>query len=104
MGLSDDGVWVDGTCGHALKWMAPECIEGSEPTCESDIYSLAITIWEIITGDTPYANIDAVDTAIHVLVGNQRPVLYEYFPKELKNLLQIMWKKEPKDRHDASKV
>ncbi|KIK65971.1 hypothetical protein GYMLUDRAFT_158179, partial [Collybiopsis luxurians FD-317 M1] len=32
-----------------LRWMAPECLDGMKPSKASDIYSLAMTIWEVTT-------------------------------------------------------
>lgn len=37
-----------------LKWMAPESLINKEYSNKSDVYSFAITMWEIITGEDPY--------------------------------------------------
>eukprot|EP01083_Nonionella_stella_P076306 207879_1 len=89
-----------------LKWMAPECIEnGSSPsTKESDIYAFGITMWEIITGQEPYPDVDPVDTAIHVLVKERRPQSYAFIPEKIQNLMKICWHKHPKKRPDADKI
>jgi len=88
-----------------LKWMAPECIEnGSSSTYQSDIYAFGITMWEIITGQEPYPDVDPVDTAIHVLVKERRPQSYAFIPEKIQNLMKICWHKDKEMRPNADKV
>ena len=102
--LSDDELETYRSSLGPLKWMAPECIENGDATFESDIYSFSITMWEIITGQEPYPDVEAVDTAIHVLVKGRRPQSYAFIPEKIQNLLKIMWHKKPEQRPDAVKV
>ena len=88
-----------------LKWMAPECIEnGSCSTLQSDIYAFGITMWEIITGQEPYPDVDPVDTAIHVLVKERRPQSYAFIPEQVQNLMKICWHKDKDKRPNADTV
>src|SRR6266516_4360175 len=43
----------DGT----LRWMAPERLDGLGLDLPCDVYSFAITAWELYTGDLPFAHI-----------------------------------------------
>jgi serine/threonine protein kinase len=36
-------------------YMSPEQLEGDEPTSASDVYSLALVAWELLTGSHPFA-------------------------------------------------
>ncbi|KAF9472453.1 kinase-like protein [Pholiota conissans] len=47
-----------------MAWMAPEVHSGSRPDKASDVYSLAMTIWEIYSGQTPFS-----ETLLNVLSG-----------------------------------
>ena len=88
-----------------LKWMAPECIENnSSSTFQSDIYAFGITMWEIITGQEPYPDVDPVDTAIHVLVKERRPQSYAFIPEKIQNLMKQCWHKDKDKRPNADKV
>jgi serine/threonine protein kinase len=42
--------------GGALPYMSPELIDGDPPDVRSDIYSLGITAFELITGSPPFPN------------------------------------------------
>jgi len=48
--FSSTTVPADGTprVSHAWKWVAPECIEGSQPSFESDVYSLGMCVIEAL--------------------------------------------------------
>jgi serine/threonine-protein kinase len=37
-----------------VAYLAPEVIEGAEPSAASDIYSLALTVFELVAGRTPF--------------------------------------------------
>jgi len=60
---------IDGT----LRWMAPECLEGRPATKASDVYSFAITSWEIFTGEIPYAGVKERAMVIAVIDRQLRP-------------------------------
>lgn len=49
-----DGVTI------APNWMAPEVIELKGASAKSDIWSLACTVIELLTGHPPYAEINAM--------------------------------------------
>ncbi|KAL4144874.1 hypothetical protein PRNP1_013999 [Phytophthora ramorum] len=41
----------------SMRWQAPEVLEGKQPSCESDVYSLGMCILEAATGKLPWANL-----------------------------------------------
>ena len=44
------------------RWSAPEVIAGAEQTTHSDIYSLGICFWELVTRSIPYDDFAATDS------------------------------------------
>jgi serine/threonine-protein kinase len=49
-------------------YMAPEVFEGVTPTVRSDIYSLGVLAYEVLTGERPFAG-DSVDALMHAHLG-----------------------------------
>lgn len=48
----------------AAAWISPEQVRGEAPNARSDLYSLAVVAWELLTGAPPYAGNDALATAM----------------------------------------
>ncbi|CAE6441494.1 unnamed protein product [Rhizoctonia solani] len=96
----------------SLRWTAPELISETtdKNTCETDVFSLGMTILEVMTGMVPYAGIH--DGAVvlrlvtgvhparseaHIPTGNERADL-------LWTLLVDCWALKPQDRPTAVEV
>ena len=48
----DDDPTVVGT----YEWMAPEVMQGGRYTKAADLYSIAVVVWECLSGQSPYAD------------------------------------------------
>ncbi|XP_030230838.1 mitogen-activated protein kinase kinase kinase 12 isoform X1 [Gadus morhua] len=81
-----------------VAWMAPEVIR-NEPVSEKvDIWSFGVVLWEMLTGEVPYKDVDS--SAIIWGVGNnslQLPVP-ETCPDGFKILLRQCWSSKPRNR------
>ena len=92
-----------GFCGHAdiygnLPYIAPEVITGSEYTFASDIYSIAILMWEISSAQPPFVvNKHNHDLAIKIVNGI-RPKTISETPLEYKELVEQCWDANPAKR------
>lgn len=40
----------------ARSWLAPEVLTGASPSLASDVFSLGVVLWELLTLEAPYAN------------------------------------------------
>lgn len=52
--IHERGITNTGTKIGTLLYMSPEQINAEEPTRQSDIYSLGITLFEMLAGETPF--------------------------------------------------
>jgi tRNA A-37 threonylcarbamoyl transferase component Bud32/CRP-like cAMP-binding protein len=88
-----------GLAGSPL-YIAPELIRGEAPTLKSDMFSLGVTLYELLTGRQPFA----ADTEFAVLykIGNEEPpapsTLRPELPEALDRLIARAMAKRPEDR------
>ncbi|GBB86926.1 hypothetical protein RclHR1_13380002 [Rhizophagus clarus] len=85
-----------------LPYIAPEVIIGKEQTFKSDIYSIAILMWEISSGQPPFFNYEHnYDLAMNIINGI-RPKIVPGTPLEYKNLMERCWDADPLKRPDTN--
>lgn len=82
-------------------WMAPEIIESGHCSAASDIWSLACTIYELITGNPPYSDLNPL-TAMYRLVQDDRPPLPRQVTPQLDDFLSACFRKTPSLRPSAT--
>ncbi|GBB92094.1 hypothetical protein RclHR1_19610002 [Rhizophagus clarus] len=83
-----------------LPYVAPEVIVGKETTSKSDIYSIAMLMWEISSGQPPFINYEHnYDLAMNIVNGI-RPKIVSGTPLEYKNLMKQCWDADPSIRPD----
>jgi serine/threonine protein kinase len=89
------------TCIYGnLPYIAPEVINGREYTFKSDIYSIAILMWEISSGQPPFMSYEHdCNLAINIINGI-RPKIISEIPLEYKNLMEQCWDANPLKRPD----
>jgi serine/threonine protein kinase len=96
----DASLTSSGTGLGTPDYMAPEQWTG-EPTAQSDLYSLGVVLYEMITGHRPYT----ADTPAGVLLKQATeslPLPKQYIPdlpKDVESVLLRVLAKEPKDRY-----
>ncbi|RHZ82806.1 hypothetical protein Glove_103g150 [Diversispora epigaea] len=81
-----------------LPYVAPEVYCGQIYTIKSDIYSIGILMWEVITGETPYGDCEHdLDLAFTIAKG-YRPTISENIPLEYATLMKQCWDANPNNR------
>src|SRR4051794_23829880 len=84
-----------------LPYVAPEVIAGKEYTFASDIYSIAMLMWEISFGYPPFINHEHnYDLAMNIINGI-RPKIGSGIPLEYKSLMEQCWDADPLKRSDT---
>ncbi|KAK9385221.1 kinase-like domain-containing protein [Lipomyces mesembrius] len=86
-------------------WMAPEVItEGATYNYKADIWSLGITIYEMATGQPPYADQDGM--RVMFLIPRSKPPRLEgaQYTQSLKEFLSLCLNERPEERPNADEL
>ncbi|KAI0350710.1 Pkinase-domain-containing protein [Trametes cingulata] len=86
------------------NWMAPEVIELKGASTKSDIWSLACTVIELLTGRPPYADIANSMSVMFRIVEDERPPLPEECSESLQDFLKWCFNKDPAKRPSAEQL
>jgi len=88
-----------------VDYVAPELIEGSEPDARSDIYSLGCVLFEMLTGEAPFAEEKGGMAKMWAQVNAEPPSLRERrrdVPPPLEHAMMRAMAKAPEDRPTAA--
>ena len=80
--------------------MAPEVIVGKGFTHASDIYSVAMLMWEISSGQPPFVNREHDCNLAIDIINGMRPKIVSEIPLEYKSLMKQCWDSNPLKRPD----
>ncbi len=87
-----------------VSWMAPEIIR-HEPCSEKvDVWSYGVVLWELLTCETPYKNMDTNSILFGVGTNKLRLQIPNKFPDGVKLLLQQCWSLKPRNRPTFQQV
>ena len=89
----------------SVHYLAPEQASGKSATIKSDIYSMGILMYELITGTVPFRGDNAVEIALKHMkdkipsIRKQDPSI----PQSVENILLKATAKNPRNRYDSAK-
>lgn len=81
--ISDDSRTRTGSVMGSPLYMSPEQLKGQKVTGASDTYSLGITLYKLVSGETPYQGDTLANLTYQIL--NKRPKSVREFNPELPN-------------------
>ncbi|POG63884.1 kinase-like domain-containing protein [Rhizophagus irregularis DAOM 181602=DAOM 197198] len=84
-----------------LPYIAPEVINGKGYTFKSDIYSIAMLMWEISFGQPPFMNYEHDYILAINIIDGIRPKIISEIPLKYKSLMEQCWDANPLKRPDA---
>ncbi|XP_075393224.1 mitogen-activated protein kinase kinase kinase 10 [Tenrec ecaudatus] len=85
-------------------WMAPEVIRLSLFSKSSDVWSFGVLLWELLTGEVPYHEIDALAVAYGVAMNKLTLPIPSTCPEPFARLLEECWDSDPHGRPDFGSI
>ncbi|KAK9138073.1 hypothetical protein Sjap_008667 [Stephania japonica] len=97
---------VSGGVRGTLPWMAPELLNGSSSRVSEkvDVFSFGIAMWEILTGEEPYANMHCGAIIGGIVSNTLRPPIPEKCDPEWRKLMEECWSPEPAARPSFTEI
>ncbi|KAJ6419650.1 hypothetical protein OIU84_029715 [Salix udensis] len=97
---------VSGGVRGTLPWMAPELLNGSSNKVSEkvDVFSFAIVLWEILTGDEPYANMHYGAIIGGIVSNTLRPTIPSHCDSEWRGLMEQCWAPNPAVRPSFTEI
>ncbi|KAK4257673.1 hypothetical protein QN277_007234 [Acacia crassicarpa] len=97
---------VSGGVRGTLPWMAPELLSGKSSMVSEniDVYSFGIVMWELLTGDEPYADMRCASIIGGIVNNTLRPQIPTWCDPEWKSLMESCWASDPAERPSFSEI
>ncbi|KAL8046119.1 hypothetical protein ABFS82_08G160300 [Erythranthe guttata] len=97
---------VSGGVRGTLPWMAPELLNGSSNKVSEkvDVFSFGIVLWEILTGEEPYANMHYGAIIGGIVNNTLRPTIPSYCDSEWRILMEQCWAPNPALRPSFTEI
>lgn len=103
MALNSNELTQTNSVMGSVHYLPPEQANGSGSTIKSDIYSLGILMYELLTGKLPFKGENAVEIAIKQMK-EQIPSVCKFnpdIPQSIENIILKACAKNPKNRYDS---
>ena len=94
---------VGQSVGGTPMFMSPEHISNAKITVQSDIYSLGVTFWNMLTGKAPYEGLSLAKIYSKIENEELAPIekIYPFASKKLNDIIKKATAKDPKKRYDS---
>ncbi len=90
----------------SVHYIAPEQAKGNPVTVESDLYSMGISLYEMLTGELPFTGDTPVSIALKHLQEDVPPVILTNpaVPKALNDVIMKATRRDPNQRYHSAKA
>ncbi|MDQ2979884.1 MAG: protein kinase [Acidobacteriota bacterium] len=95
----------EGEVFGTVAYMSPEQARGGRIDARSDVFSLGVVLYQMLTGERPFKGIAAADMISSILRDAPSPVteVRSDLPPHLGRILRRCLEKEPRDRYQTSR-
>ncbi|XP_056909690.1 platelet-derived growth factor receptor beta-like [Takifugu flavidus] len=101
----DQDYVAKGTSFLPVKWMSPESIFQNIYSCQSDVWSYGILLWEIFSlGGSPYPDVPLTQEFYSALKRGYRMNRPEHAPQSIFDLMKQCWEEKPQSRPTFSSL
>jgi hypothetical protein len=96
---------VEGSIIGTVSYMSPEQAQGKKVDLRSDIFSLAVVLYEMVTGSRAFAGDSALSTLSAILRDEARPIpeIAPDTPPQLEQVIHRCLRKDPDQRFQTMK-
>ncbi|KAI3446816.1 hypothetical protein Pfo_003481 [Paulownia fortunei] len=97
---------ISGGVRGTLPWMAPELLNGSSSLVSEkvDVFSFGIVMWELLTGEEPYADLHYGAIIGGIVSNTLRPPVPEPCDPDWRALMERCWSPEPSERPNFTEI
>ncbi|CAL5185504.1 unnamed protein product [Lathyrus oleraceus] len=97
---------VSGGVRGTLPWMAPELLNGNSSRVSEkvDVFSFGISMWELLTGEEPYADMHCGAIIGGIVKNTLRPPIPERCDPEWRKLMEECWSRDPEYRPSFTEI
>jgi predicted Ser/Thr protein kinase len=81
-----------------VRWMAPESIATKCYSKKTDVWSFGILVYEIVAQHEPHEKMSLLNIAVAIRDCGLTPTIPNDCPPLLREVMELCWKKEPKER------
>jgi eukaryotic-like serine/threonine-protein kinase len=101
---NEAGMTITGTTLGSLNYMSPEQVKGEKVDARSDLYSVGLSLYEILTGRLPFRGDSGYSLMVAQLQQLPEPpiVLRPDLPKPLNDIILMVLAKEPERRFQSA--
>jgi hypothetical protein len=101
---NEAGMTITGTTLGSLNYMSPEQVKGETVDARSDLYSVGLSLYEIVTGRLPFRGDSGYSLMVAQLQQAPEPpiVLRPDLPKPLNDIILMVLAKEPEKRFQSA--
>ncbi|CAI9754722.1 unnamed protein product [Fraxinus pennsylvanica] len=91
---------ISGGVRGTLPWMAPELLNGSSSLVSEkvDVFSFGMVMWELLTGEEPYADLHYGAIIGGIVSNTLRPPVPDSCSLDWRSLMERCWSSEPSAR------
>lgn len=97
---------VSGGVRGTLPWMAPELLNGNSSRVSEkvDVFSFGISMWELLTGEEPYADMHCGAIIGGIVKNTLRPPVPQRCDSEWRKLMEECWSPDPESRPSFTEI